>query len=42
MVDAHLPTPAEKSAALGAHLEAVAERAIGYFCDPPVTRGREV
>ena len=33
--NAHLPAVAETSAALGAHLESLAESTIGYFCTPP-------
>jgi hypothetical protein len=33
--NAHLPAATETSAALGAHLEALAESAIGYFCNRP-------
>ena len=33
--NAHLPAVAETSAALGAHLETLAESTIGYFCNPP-------
>ena len=34
--NAHLPAAADTSAALGAHLETLAERMIGYFCNPVV------
>jgi hypothetical protein len=34
VLNAHLPAAADTSAALGAHLETLAESTIGYFCNP--------